>query len=150
MVSILEKSSGNKPLNLGIKILEKVFFWINRRSSDLNLLRTIYILYLGFRFVTSKYNVRSLTSVRCSVLVNRVVNKENCTLLTFDKQPFNESKIKYNTKWQHECPEGYGLVGLYDETEFKKIEKAKCCSIEGESCGYERNYCSFHGCLFAG
>ena len=88
--------------------------------------------------------------MRCSVLVNRVVNKENCTLLTFDKQPSNESKIKYNSKWQHECPEGYGLVGLYDKTHFKKIEKAKCCGIEGESCSYQRNYCSFRCCLFNG
>lgn len=88
--------------------------------------------------------------MRCSVLVNRVVNKENCTLLTFDKPPFNESKIKYNSTWQHECPEGYGLVGLYDKTQFKKIEKAKCCGIDGESCSYQRNYCSFSCCLFNG
>ena len=50
--------------------------------------------------------------------------------MNFTDQVMNQT-LTYNKKWQHECLDGYALVGLYDDNNFGNIKKAKCCKIIG-------------------
>ena len=84
---------------------------------------------LGFRFAANERLI-FLSSVRCSLLIDKIVDKNNCNILEFDKKP--DQHTNYNDKWQYECPSGYGLVGLYDDQSFMSIKKAKCCEITGD------------------
>ncbi|XP_057304765.1 uncharacterized protein LOC130641811 [Hydractinia symbiolongicarpus] len=88
-----------------------------------------YSVITGFKFAVSQVGVILLRSIRCSVLVNKAINRQACVVLDLSSKVAN-NEVRYNNTWQHECPAGYGLVGVYSKNSFNRVEKAKCCQIK--------------------
>ena len=96
------------------------------------LISYVFSLLIGFRIVRDDYkNINLLSSVRCSLLESKVIDKDKCTLLRLDA-PVNTTTNVYNQKWQHDCTKGYGLVGVYSDTHFVNVSLGKCCKITGK------------------
>ncbi|XP_065655636.1 uncharacterized protein LOC100214787 isoform X5 [Hydra vulgaris] len=98
-----------------------------------------HAIITGFRFAADKKFI-FLSSVRCSLLIDKVVDKNDCQLLEFNQKP--DLRTGYKDKWQYECPAGFGLVGLYDDQSFMSIKKAKCCNITDQEIkpGWKSNF----------
>jgi len=92
---------------------------------------------IGVRYVTKKDGLRILSAVRCSALKYQAYQKEQCTLLDFNDKVQDQRGVNTTatSPWQHECPHGYAMVGLYDDenNNFKNLQKAKCCKLIGEN-----------------
>eukprot|EP00111_Clytia_hemisphaerica_P024315 TCONS_00071709-protein len=80
-------------------------------------------------------SARILNGVRCSALKYQIVDPEDCTILDFTQRVTNPNNFKpmSDKQWQHQCPDGYAMVGLYDKpgNYFVNIQKAKCCRVRG-------------------
>ena len=87
----------------------------------------------GVRYVTKANGLRILTGIRCSALQYQAVDSDDCTILHLTdpvKDPDFVSKA--SKPWQHECPNGSAMVGLYDNNQFMNVQKAKCCKLLGK------------------
>lgn len=82
----------------------------------------------GVRYFTDKRGLRNLSAVRCSALKYQNTDPKQCMVMDFTDQVVS-TNMTYNKKWQHECPDDYALVGLYDDNYFGNIKKGKCCKI---------------------
>jgi hypothetical protein len=81
----------------------------------------------GFRFMADRSGVRVLSDVRCSMLLNKLVNESQCVVIDYSVQA-NISHA-WNETWTHECPSGYAMTAVYDVYGFEQIQKIKCCNI---------------------
>lgn len=105
-------------------------------------MRTSYVLcklfsnFTAFRYIDGNDSgLRILSAVRCSILKNRIANPTVCAVLDFTRPVQNATHSgSHNDRWQHECPDGYAMVGLYDNNQYKNVNKAKCCRLDGRLC----------------
>ena len=90
----------------------------------------------GVRYVTKPNGLRILSGIRCSALQYQVIDSKDCIALDFTT-PVNDPNFDSTTtkSWQHECPNGYAMVGVYDKAgnKFWNIRKAKCCKLLGKN-----------------
>lgn len=89
----------------------------------------------GVRYVTKDNGLRILTGIRCSALKYQVVNSDDCVVLNLAEPIKHPNFVSTATKpWQHECPNEYAMVGVYDKpnNEFWNVNKAKCCRLLGK------------------
>lgn len=85
----------------------------------------------GVRYITKQNGLRILSGIRCSALKYQVFDPNECSVLDFNS-PQDPNFDSTTTKpWQHECPSGQAMVGVYDQSDnnFWNIRKAKCCKL---------------------
>ena len=84
---------------------------------------------LGLK-ITGSAKDKHLAGIKCSLLVDQKINYQECFLLNLAN--VNGMMRDPSLLWSVECPANSAVVGLYDKNEFKTLEYAKCCKIQGK------------------